>query len=490
MASLSTALNLSRSSLTTVAGRTALSSRNIANVGNADYSRKIALVSSLASGSIAISSYTRTADKLLLDKLLGASSNSAASDAVLNSIKQLSETVGDPESGTSPAGMMGKFQTALQTYEQNPSDQTLAQNAIKSAGDLVRSLNSATGIIQDVRKQADSGMSDSVDRINNLLQQFKVANDAVVRGSGSAEDLADNLDTRDKTMKLLSEEIGIRAVTRSNNDIALYTDSGVTLFETVARSVTMSPTTTMTAGVSGNAVYVDGVDVSSPSSSMAMRSGKLFGLAKVRDDIAVVYQSQMDEVARGLIETFSESDQSAVPTLANATGIFSYSGSPAVPTSGVAVAGLAGDIRLNPSADPAQGGLASRLRDGGLNGAAYSYNTSGSAGFSGRLTGLIDSLGATRGFDPATQLDAQDSLMEFGTATSGWLEAARQQASSASDLQTTMKSRSADALQRVNGVNIDDEMAVMLELERTYQASARLISTVDKMLESLLQATG
>ncbi len=37
-------------------------------------------------------------------------------------------------------------------------------------------------------------------------------------------------------MKLLSEELGIRSVTRSNNDIALYTDSGVTLFESVPRA--------------------------------------------------------------------------------------------------------------------------------------------------------------------------------------------------------------------------------------------------------------
>jgi flagellar hook-associated protein 1 len=490
MASLSTALNLSRSSLTTVSGRTAVASRNIANVGNVDYSRKLAVVTSLASGSIAISSYNRTADKLLLDKLLTAASNAAASSSVLNSLKTLSETVGDPEQASSPAGMLGKFQSALQTFEQNPSDQTLAQNAVRSAGDLVRSLNSATAVIQDVRHQADSGMSDSVDRINNLLQQFKVANDAIVRGSGNAEDLAENLDTRDKTMKLLAEEIGIRSVTRANNDIALYTDSGVTLFETVPRSVTMVPTATMTAGASGNAVYVDGVDVTSPSSSMAIRSGNLFGLAKIRDDVAIVYQSQMDEVARGLIAAFAETDQSAVPALPNATGLFGYSGSPAVPASGVAIAGLAGDIRISAAVDATQGGLASRLRDGGINGAAYNYNTSGAAGFSSRLTTLIDSLSADRSFDPATQLDAQDSLMSFATATSGWLESARQQATSASELQTTLKSRSADALQRVNGVNLDDEMAVMLELERTYQASARLISTVDKMLQSLLEMTG
>jgi flagellar hook-associated protein 1 len=490
MAALSTALSIARSSLSTVSGQTAVASRNLANVNNTDYSRKSAAVISLATGSVAISTYNRAADKMLLDKLLAASSNSAASASVLAGIKRLSETVGDPESSSSPAGMIGKFQTALQTYEQNPSDQTLAQNALRSAGDLVRSLNSSAQIIQDVRNQADSGISDSVARINSLLQQFKVANDAIVRGAGNSEDLAENLDTRDKTMKLLSEEIGISSVTRSNNDIALYTDSGVTLFETVPRSVTMNPTTIMTPGVSGNAVYVDGVDVTSPSSSMSIRSGNLFGLVKLRDEISITYQSQMDEVARGLVEAFSEADQSATPSLPNATGLFSYSGSPSVPPSGVKVAGLAADIRLNPLVDPAQGGLITRLRDGGVNGVSYSYNASGAAGFSSRLTGLINALGVSRGFDPSTQLDAQGSVMSFSTATSGWLEAARQQATAASDLQTTMKSRSADALQRVNGVNIDDEMTVMLQLERSYQASARIISTVDKMLDALLQAAG
>ena len=49
-----------------------------------------------------------------------------------------------------------------------------------------------------------------------------------------------------------------------------------------------------------------------------------------------------------------------------------------------------------------------------------------------------------------------------------------------------MKSRSADALQRVNGVNIDDEMTVMLELERSYQASARVVRVLDEMLDVLV----
>jgi flagellar hook-associated protein 1 len=90
MAALSTALNIARSSLATVSGQTAIASRNISNVGNADYSRKSAIVISLAGGGSAISGYTRAADKLLFDKMLVASSNSAASSSVLEGIKRLS----------------------------------------------------------------------------------------------------------------------------------------------------------------------------------------------------------------------------------------------------------------------------------------------------------------------------------------------------------------------------------------------------------------
>jgi flagellar hook-associated protein 1 FlgK len=488
MAGLSAALNFARSSLSTVAGQTAVTSRNVANAGNADYSRKTANVVALSSGSLAIDGYNRSADKLLLEKMLAATSNAAASASILSGITSIAETIGDPEQTSSPAGAIGAFQKAMQTYQQNPSDTALARGAVQAASSVVRTLNNATETVQAARQEADSGMSQSVSRINTLLQQFKVVNDAIVRGSGSATDLTENLDTRDKTMKLLSEEIGIRAVSRANNDIALYTDSGVTLFETNPRSVTLQPTTNMAPGVGGNAVYIDGVDVTTPSGPMATRSGNLYGLAKVRDDIGVTAQAQLDEIARGLVATFAESDQSATPSLPQAAGLFTWSGAPAVPASGVTVAGLAADLRLNAAVDPAQGGNVSKLRDGGINGAAYLYNQTGGAGYSARITQLLEGLDGTQSFDATTTLDPQTSVKTFAAASAGWVEALRQQATTSSDLQATVKSRSSDALGRVTGVSIDEEMTVMLELERSYQASAKLISTVDTMLQNLLAA--
>ena len=63
---------------------------------------------------------------------------------------------------------------------------------------------------------------------------------------------------------------------------------------------------------------------------MPIQSGKLAGLATLRDNATVTYQSQLDEVARGLIEVFKESDQRAVPLLPDVPGLFTYPGAPAM----------------------------------------------------------------------------------------------------------------------------------------------------------------
>ena len=54
--------------------------------------------------------------------------------------------------------------------------------------------------------------------------------------------MTDDLDQRDQILTSISEEIGIRTVTRANNDMAIYTDNGLTLFDTHARTVTFDAT--------------------------------------------------------------------------------------------------------------------------------------------------------------------------------------------------------------------------------------------------------
>ena len=82
------------------------------------------------------------------------------------------------------------------------------------------------------------------------------------------------------------------------------------------------------------------------------------------------------------------------------------------------------------------------------------------------------------------------TLGGYASSSVAWLEEARRTAGNEADYRSTLLERSSDALSKVTGVNLDEEMALMLELERTYQASSKLISTIDQMLGTLLAAVG
>jgi flagellar hook-associated protein 1 FlgK len=223
---------------------------------------------------------------------------------------------------------------------------------------------------------------------------------------------------------------------------------------------------------------------------MAASSGKLVALASVRDDTAVTYQSQLDEIARGLIDAFKETDQSG-SALPDMPGLFTWPGAPAFPPRGSIQTGLAATISINASVDPAQGGDPSLLRDGAISGnPAYAYNTTGAAGFSDRLQALVDQANATASFDPAAQAGTSVTISQFAASSAAWLEAARKSAGSESEYRSTLLDRSNEALSKISGVNLDEEMTNMLELERSYQASSRVISSINDMFETLLQAVG
>jgi flagellar hook-associated protein 1 FlgK len=254
--------------------------------------------------------------------------------------------------------------------------------------------------------------------------------------------------------------------------------------------VSFTPTNAYTPGTTGNAVYIDGVPVTGANSVMPLKSGKIAGLAELRDNATVTYQSQLDEIARGLINAFRESDQSAA-VLPDVPGLFTYPGAPAMPASATVSVGLAGLITVAASVDPASGGNPDLLRDGAISGnAAYTYNTTGDAGYSTRLQGLIDALDAPQPFDPSAQGKPSGGVIDFASSSASWIENQRKTTDADVQYQNTLLDRSTTALSNVNGVNMDDEMSLMLQVERTYSASSKLISTVDSMLDSLLAAVG
>ena len=391
----------------------------------------------------------------------------------------LQQTVGTTSSTTSPAAQITNLVTALQQYTAAPADSNTAAAAVAAASSLAGTLNNATTAVQQLREQADSQMASSVASINSLLSQFQTVNTQIVTGTALGSDVTDLLDSRNSILTQLSQQLGISTTTGTNNNMSIYTDSGVTLFQGgQARSVTFQATSTYTAGTTGNAVYIDGIAVTGGSATMPIQSGALAGLANLRDNIAVTYQTQLDQTALGLINAFAETNPS--PPNNTLAGLFTNGGSTAVPLPG-AYTGLAGTIAVNAAVDPSQGGNATLLG----NGINFNYNTTNAASFTGQLQQLQTNLSATQTFNAAGQIGTSNTVAGYATASISWLEAQRQSASSESTYQSTLLSNSTTALSNTPGVNLDEEMSHMLDLENSYSASAKLLSTINTMFSDL-----
>lgn len=509
--SLSTAFNIINTSFNANASQTAVISNNISNANTTGYTLKTANLATNAYGGVEVSSITRATNVALQDQMLAANSTAAQQAALANGLTQLSATVSDSAStsstststttasGQSPAAMLANLQTALQNYEASPSDATVAQSVVSAATALTGSLNNATTTVQQVRSQADAAMASSVATINSLLSQYQTVNDAVVSGLQSGADVTDAEDSRDNILSQLSQQVGISTVTSPNGSESIYTDSGVTLFQTTARTVTFAATPTLTAGMTGNAVMVDGVPITGPSSPMAIQSGALAGLATLRDTTAPQYQAQLDQIASGLINAFAETNQTNPATPNPLPGLFTDTAgtvpdNTAVPPAANAVpAGLAGQISVNAAVDPSQGGNVNLLRDGivddeGAGNTAYNYNTTGAASYTTRIQQMISQISATQSFNPSAGAGSSDSLTNYADASVSWVQGQYQQASDQASSSSALATAASQALSSATGVNLDNETSQMLSLENSYQTTAKLLTTVNNMFASLLTA--
>lgn len=484
---LGVALNTARAALATTAKQIAVSGSNTTGADDPNRTRKIAQATTDAAGAVRVITVSRATDLPLYYRLLASKATNSGQQALVDGLTRLDDTVGDTADGSSPAARVAALATALQAQANAPADRGLAQATLTAAQSVVTTLANATQTVITVRNQADAAMADSVAKLNDLLGQLTASNNAAVSMTLAGEDATDALDKRDSILTEISEQIGITVVQRDHGDVAVYTDGGVTLFDKTPRSVTFTPTASLAPGVTGNPLMVDGMPVTGDNPTMPIHTGALAGLAALRDSVAPTYQAQLDEMARGLIASFSESDQSGGggPDLA---GLFTWSGGPALPAAGTLSSGLALTLKVNPAVDPAQGGNLDRIRDGGINGASYRYNGTGAASFASRIDGLVTAMNADRAFDPAAGVANSASLLSFSTSSVSWLEDQRQAAGTAADYQAALLSRATEALSNATGVNIDNEYTIQLQLEQSYQAASKLITLINSMMQTLLDA--
>lgn len=486
--SLTLAYNIARGSLATNATSASVVSRNISNGESPNAARKVALVVADATGGVYVAGVAGQVASALFEQALESTSASSQSTEVAKALQQLATVVGDPEQEASPAALIGTFRNALQTAAAAPYDTTALQGVLASAEQLAASLNSAAELTTSVRQAAQGSIDQSVDDLQSLINAFAGVNREVVTGSALGHDVTDQIDRRNSLLSQIAGLVNIRTQERSDNDMVIFLANGAVLFETSARSITFDGSAGLVAGQPGPALLIDGV----PQRDGASLGGRIGGLLIVRDELTIELSNQLDEIARGLILATSESDQSASPSGADLAGLFTYSGGPGLPASGAVSVGLASMISVNASVRPALGGTLERIRDGGISDPGdprYVYNSDALPGYNGRLNDLIDRLSASQPFASSIKISATSGgVLALATTSAGWLEGERAASSADSEQKRVLAEKTIGAWQSEVGVNLDDELTALMALERSYQASTRLISSVNSMFDALLSA--
>ena len=405
---LSIGLDAALSGLSTTADQTSVVSRNVARAGDAGASRKIANLVTLPGRRRASSPPSRAStNAALYDKLLAATSDAGAQQAIVDALNQLDRP------STIPSSTPRRRRWSASSPTPSRVCRSAAGRDRRALRGRRRERPRASAQRRDARpcracaRRPTPTSPASVDRVNTLLAQFETVNSEIVKGTRRAPTSPTTSTSATRSWPSISEEVGVRTVTRANNDMAIYTDSGVTLFDVRARGPSAS-----TARCNLHAGHQRQCRLCRRRAGHGQRRppcwsarGDLTGLVAVRDGVAVTYQNQLDEIARGLIEAFAESDQSAAPTLPDVPGLFTYRGAPAMPPAGSVLTGLAGTIGSTPASIPPRAATPTRLRDGGISGnPAYVYNATGASrllrsGWSSCWTAST----RTQAFDPAAQ---------------------------------------------------------------------------------------
>jgi len=199
-------------------------------------------------------------------------------------------------------------------------------------------------------------------------------------------------------------------------------------------------------------VTIDGVPIDHSSFNPQGGSGTLGGLLQLRDELAPKYQKQLDEIAFALTDMF----QGPPP-------LFLDGGD-------ASATGLAGRLSINSAFDVNQGGSPTQLGDRDT------------------ILALVDLFDQKRQFDPKAGIEGDPTLIQFAERSTAWLETIHQQSDNQAEYQQTMFARAFESLSNHSGVNSDEELALMLQLEQSYAASARIISVVGRMMDDLLAA--
>jgi len=362
-------------------------------------------------------------------------------------LERVESGIGEPgDNGVGAA--IADFRTAWHDLVNNPGSDAARAQVLGRAATLADAIR-----IQSRNVEAESGdlrmraLAD-VAEVNTLASDLASTNRSIAVANLNGADAGVLLDKRDQLALRLSELTGATTTQRPDGgfDVAV---NGVSLV-TGASSGTFQIASGITAaGASdGNPIAYSITDSSGTTAVPAGLTGELGGVTDLLSTTLPAYSAGLGAIAQQLADEINAQHQAGYDAAGNPGAAF-FSYNPADPAGTLAVA----------LTDPSQ--VAASSLPGGVLDAGNADALATATGVEESYQRLINGFG--------TEVASVKRLTANQQVLTGQVDNSREQ---------------------LSGVNLDEEMVSMLSSQRAYEAASRVMTTLDSVLDTLINRTG
>jgi len=301
--------------------------------------------------------------------------------------------------------------------------------------------------LKDLQANLDFEVKAKVQRINQLAQEVATLNEEIVTVTAKNNQPNDLLDRRDNLINELARysNVWVNYAQNGNVFVSISGHSLVDGFHSHALKTVSNPL---------NNGYSD-VVWENTGATIRVTTGELFGLLDARDRVINEYMQGLDDFASDFIAAVNLQHQAGFDAYGN-PGQALFTGSGAL------------DMAVNPGLIADTGLVAASAAPGGV----------GDSDNARAILALRD-LDIVQGTTPS----------DFYASLIGELGIAAAEANSMLDSRSLLRDQIVNRRESISGVSLDEEMLNLIRFQRGYEAAARLIATVDEMLDHLINRT-
>lgn len=346
------------------------------------------------------------------------------------------------------AAAIGDFFSAFQSLAARPTDVGERQTLLQKAAILTDRFNQTDARLAQVQADVNTEIGADVGDVNRLLSTIADLNAQIGRIEVGAPNTA--IDLRDQRQAKLEELAAIVPIeVRDDTDGQIQVvmkDAANSDVVLVDKAVVTGPVAFTGTGLTGGA----------SATALVFSSGKIYGQLNARDGAVQDLRDALDAMAQQFVTTVNAAYN---PTSTAGGNFFAAAGT------------TAGTLSL-------QSGLtATTLRAG-----------SGAAG--DNSIALAVAAIASRSFSTASGDAVDGTISQFFSQSVSNLGQALASANSRVDDQTNIANLVKSQRDTVSGVSLDEEMADLVRFQRAFQASSRVFSVVDELLDTVVNRLG